>query len=635
MPNTQPLALMAALLAFAALSAPGAAGAAGFDQFVVFGDSTLDTGYFAYHSTGNLQYDKQLANAMSLGNTGGWAGNGVMNTTLLAEMFGLSLAPCDTTAPGGGTNYANGGATTIPNPVGQAFPDNICTIQEIKNYLSSVKGVANPNALYLIKTGDNDATYVMTQIMQNPNWLAQNPGYLNGVAASLATEVVSLQAAGARTIVVRNSYDSALFATWGGGINPTYQADYNRSYALGQSEWADLAADGVHFVPDDNDSLFKFIVHNPHLFGFNPYTVLAAKAPYANNPHVDAFLDILTPAQQQDYLFIDGVHLTTTGQTIEADYTYSLLVAPSEISLLAESVVQGGWARAATIQGQLDPCGQNFGPCGINFWTAAGGEGLEFKNAQGFANASGGPFGGTVGMNYRTQDGIIMGAAFASGSVSPTFSTGGHFDEVDEAPSLYVAYVDGPWWGNIVGTYDAFQDRTTRIVPLGMYTDQDNGDTTGHSLSLALRGGRNLTLGQTTTGPVAGLVLQQVQVGGFTETGTSGVTALSFGCQTRDSCVSQLGWRTCVDLGRLRPFAEADWNHEFAGKDRTIAAALTSTEAPFYTMDAAPVASDWCTSSLGAFYQLSPQVVLRGAASAIANPQMVSWGGELGMNVCF
>ena len=72
------------------------------------------------------------------GATGGWAGNGVMNTTILAGKFGLSAAPIG----GGGTNYAVGGATTIPNnaPVLPANA-NTTTIQQIENYLSSVNGV--------------------------------------------------------------------------------------------------------------------------------------------------------------------------------------------------------------------------------------------------------------------------------------------------------------------------------------------------------------------------------------------------------------------------------------------------------------------------------------------------------------
>jgi outer membrane lipase/esterase len=163
---------------------------------------------------------------------------------------------------------------------------------------------------------------------------------------------------------------------------------------------------------------------------------------------------------------------------------------------------------------------------------------LNVRNATGLPGDSGTPFGGTVGIDYQTQDGIIFGAAFTSGSQVPQFSTGGHFSLVDEAPSLYVGYVGGPLWGNAVASYDLFQDNIVRLVPLGTFTDQNNANTTGRSLAIALRGGWNLGAGRFITGPVAGLVVQEVRIDGFTEAGLSGVTAMSFGDQTRDNGVS-------------------------------------------------------------------------------------------------
>jgi outer membrane lipase/esterase len=609
---------------------PGAARAAGFNQFLIFGDSTLDTGYFRYSPySGNSTFDADLPIAISQGATGGFAGNGVMNTVILADKFGLTAIPVN--APGGGTNYANGGATTIPN-TSPDYPNNITTMRQIQNYLTSVHGVANPRALYLIKTGDNDATFYTNKGAQ---FIADNPGYLNEVASAMAISVASLQAAGARTIVVRNSYDSAVFASQGGDIiTPSNIQQYERSFSLGANEWAELTKRGVHFVPVDNDSLFRFVAHNPTLFGFTPYNVLSSSAPFFMQK--SAALCILSPWQQQNYLFIDGVHLTTAGQTIEADYTYSLLTAPSQISLLAESAVQNGWAHAATIQGQLDPVGQHCQPCGRNVWTSMGTYSLNVRNAPGLPSDSGTPFGGTVGIDYQTENGLIAGAAFTTGSQVPGFSNGGHFSQVDEAPSLYLGYVGGPLWGNAVVSYDLFQYDIARPVPLGIFTDQNYATTTGKSLVFALRGGRDFTMGQFICGPVAGLVLQQAQVNGFTENGITGITALSFDNQTRDSLVTQLGWRVYMDRGRLRPFAEMNWNHECAGGDRTVTTSLTTYGAPPYTMDAVPVYSDWATTSLGAYYELNSRVMLRGAASAMyINPQMITCGGEFGLNFCF
>jgi outer membrane lipase/esterase len=298
--------------------------------------------------------------------------------------------------------------------------------------------------------------------------------------------------------------------------------------------------------------------------------------------------------------------------------------------------VQVGLMRATTIQQQIDLSTEHRGPNGINVWTSAGASTLTVKNAPNFPNVSGPPFGGTVGADYQLPGGVIVGAALTAGGLAQRFSTGGNYSQADEAMSLYAAYRSGPVWGNVIASYGLLQDHIARQVTLGLFTDQNNADTDGHSLALALRGGSDFRFGQVTTGPVVGVVLQQVHLNGFTETGTSGVTALSFGDQTRNSFVSQLGWRGSADLGNWQPFAEAEWNHEWGGRNRTLTASLTSIAAPSYTELAAPVASDWATVLLGVSYKLTPQVILRGAVMTMfANPQVISYGGELGVNVSF
>lgn len=618
--RVKPFALAALLLALLPLSTPVTAVGAGFNQFVGFGDSNLDSGYFRYHTTGNAATDAAVAAAVAGGAAGGFAGNGVASTVQLAGRFGLSAAPIG----GGGTNYAIGGSYAAANT-----PVLVSAVQQIRNYLASVNGAANPDALYVIKSGDNDLTYVTNQ---GAAWIAANPGYLNQQASALATEIAALQAAGARTIIMPNSVNYGVSAALGGGLNPANAAAYARSVAYGSALWADLAAAGVNFVPADIDSVIRYVVQNPTLFGFTAASVLAANAP---SP-VSALVAILTPAQQQGYLFIDGKHLTTAGQTIVADYEYSLLVAPSQVSLLAESAVQGGLGLITTIQGQIDLSGARRETGGIGVWTSVGADSLKIKNSAGFPDLSGTPFGGTVGLDYRTPGGVILGMAITAGGQRQEFSTGGRFDRTDEAASLYAACGTGPVWGSAVAVYSLFQDRITRSVPLGAFVDENSARTHGHSLALALRGGGDFRLGRVTTGPVAGVVLQQVHVEGFTETGASGVTALSFGSQTRDSLVSRLGWRASADLGRWRPFAEAEWNHEWAGRDRTVTAALTSVAAPSFTMDAAPAAGDWANATLGASCTISPRVMLRGLVSALfLNPQVRGFGGELSLSVGF
>ena len=347
-------------------------------------------------------------------------------------------------------------------------------------------------------------------------------------------------------------------------------------------------------------------------------------------------ISILTTAQQQTYLFIDGKHLTTAGHMIEADYEYSLLTAPSQISLIAESAVQGGLSRTATIQRQVEISGQDRGASGIKGWAAAGVSHLDINNASGFPGDSGTPFLGSVGVDYLTSIGVIIGGALSAGSQSQSFSTGGEFDQDTEAVSLYAAYNAGQVWSNAVVTYGFLQNSISRSVKLGIFTDRNHGDTSGQTLALALRGGVNFKSGQFTTGPLAGLVLQQVRLDDFTEIGTTGTTALAFDSRTRDSQITQLGWRGSMDLGDWQPFAEAAWNHEWRDENSDVTASLTSVSAPSFSASAVPIASDWGTASLGASYKINPQMLLWTALSGVfANSETTTYGVELGLSVSF
>jgi outer membrane lipase/esterase len=633
-----------AFVAAVSLWHPGAASAQAPNQFIGFGDSTMDSGYFRYGATGGSPglppgapsdtIDKLIQATVAAGGSGAFLGPGVVDTVQLAAKFGLSALP--STFPGG-TNYANGSAQTVPTTADDGYLNglynNVPIVTQIYNYLGTVHNAANPNALYMISYGGNDLLWLRNQA---PSSLSPQ-AYLQSLATALAGSIASLQAAGARTIVVLNVYAYAKLVGPDGSLAPANVTVVNQAASYSAKVWSGLGAAGVNFIPADVEGVLRYVSQNPTKFGFTAATVLASSpACGTTSGLVCAPSQLVTPNAEQTYLWGDPNHLATAGQTIEADYIDSLLTAPSEISLLAESAVQVGLARTATIQRQIDLSGQHRGPNGINAWASAGADSLSFTNAANFPNAAGTPFGGTVGADYQTRGGAILGMAVTAGSQTQGFSTGGHFNQAAEALSLYAGYSAGPLWGNAIASYGLLQNNIARQVTIGNFIDQNDANANGHSLALALRGGYDLHIGAITTGPIVGAVLQQVRIDGFTETGTSGLSALSFGGQTRGSEVSQLGWRGSVDLGNWQPFADLEWNHEFASKNRMITTSLTSVAAPSWSADAIPIAANWATASIGASYKVSPQVIVAAAASAMfASPQASSYGGELAVNVSF
>ena len=127
-----------------------------------------------------------------------------------------------------------------------------------------------------------------------------------------------------------------------------------------------------------------------------------------------------------------------------------------------------------------------------------------------------------------------------------------------------------------------------------------------------------------------------IHLNGFAETGSTGVTALTFASQTRDSMVGQLGWRVLADMGKWQPFAEMKWNHEWFDEGNTVTTSLNTVAAPSYIMDSAPIASDWATALVGIGYKLNSQTTLRGTFSTVfLDSQVASYGGELGLCISF
>jgi len=142
---------------------------AGYNQFIGFGDSTMDSGYFRYSPTGGspllpsgVLIDSFIAATVAAGGSGAFMGPGVVDTIQIAQKFGLSANPV--TMPGGGTNYANGSAqtfsTTQENGFDHGLYNNVPVTTQVTNYLTAVNGHANPDALYMVSIGGNDLAWL-------------------------------------------------------------------------------------------------------------------------------------------------------------------------------------------------------------------------------------------------------------------------------------------------------------------------------------------------------------------------------------------------------------------------------------------------------------------------------------------
>jgi outer membrane lipase/esterase len=623
-----------------------------FNQLIAFGDSTTDTGWFVNARLSPIAnpFDAAVASSLAAGGNGHSTGPGLGNAQILAGFFGLTANPANTP---GGTNYAIGGSFDHAGPapltaytnislVNYALPPNPAlpaTTGQIADYLASAGGKANPNAIYLISSGGNDI--FIASALGLP--AASATAYFLSEAQALANGVVQLQAAGARYIIVADEYKPPTLASTGAGLGQTLQA----------ATWSDLAGAGVKFIPADTTSVIEAVKQNPAAFGITHDPTAVGPSAYACLPPLGSGLTsgygascapTTTPSSThaylqsanaaQTYLFVDGVHLTEAGQIIVADYYYDLLTAPSAMSFLAESAIQTTFGTIYGIQQQID-LSQRQSPAGWNVWMNGDVSYLQIQNSSsGFPNDPGIPISGTLGADYHWASGWLVGGAVTGGFLSSTFSTGGGFTQDDGMFSLYAGYRDSQWWANLIASVGLFGFSTNRPVPIGITVQPNNGSTFGTDLSVAGEGGPEFHAGPLAHGPVAGFIVQQARVNGFTETGS--FTSLSFGTQILSSDVALLGYQMNLNWGMWHPFAQVVWDHDFAPPNGVVNASLTTIAAPGYSMPAVVVGRDWATATAGTEIRFSRSIsALASFTAQVGQANLTSYGGVLGLNYTF
>jgi phospholipase/lecithinase/hemolysin len=332
------------------LGAAGSANARPFDALWVFGDSTVDTGWYNFLPSGQSQFDQylstyNLARPRHVPPTYGigkpTSSPGPVSVEVLAALIGTDVLPADTpflvgVFPGPelfvgfprppivglhslGTNYATGGARNhdVNTPSTGLFPNAVPTERQIANYLD--QHAPDGQSLYLISSGGNDVG--VAPAMADPTT------YITGVADSLAAAILTLQQRGARYIIVTNLPES-----FGTAQQQSLRHLYNTELM------SQLTALGVSYAWGDMNGLRQQIVANPASFGITHTTnSLADRACTTPDPSTGitsawAYLcSPISPVSQpisatfaEQALFADNEHWATGGQQILGTYYFCL-----------------------------------------------------------------------------------------------------------------------------------------------------------------------------------------------------------------------------------------------------------------------------------------------------------------------
>lgn len=534
----------------AALSLCTVNAVAQFSNTYFFGDSLTDNG----------SYKPVLPPGTGLFTTN----PGPVWSQLLAEHYGQAANPANQ----GGTDYAQGGARVtqspgVPDspPTGSALP----IADQVQDLLQA--GSLDSHALYSIWGGANDIFYQVGALQAGAITQAQLQANVALAATQLVQQVGILQASGARTVMVWNIPDI--------GTTPAGQASGDPagltsiSSLFNSTLYAGLNHLGGNVIRLDVSKLLTEVIANPGAYGIVNVTTPACGA---TPSLLCTSANLVTPDAATTFLFADGVHPTTAGHKMLAQYAESFIEGPGKMAALAEAplAIEAANFRAVDtrMQSGIDsPIRGNK----LQAWASYDYANPDFNG--GLSDTSSTQNTLSVGGDMKLSDHVLVGLQFGYTENKGDFAGGGGGYKLDESMgTLYAGWGDGPWWAGASAFGGDLDYRDVhRNIQLLDNNRMEQADTNGYHYGARLMGGYWFQYKGWVHGPFAKVTWQKVVVRQFSEDGSDS-TALSYGQQNRDSLETGIGWQASGQIGAIRPFARATWQFESDDDARSIAA---------------------------------------------------------------
>ncbi|QLC73457.1 autotransporter domain-containing protein [Pseudomonas sp. LPB0260] len=623
---TFPLKALTAAVLLAGL--PAAAHAMPYSQLVIFGDSLSDSGQFpdsggpAFPNGGNRFTNRTGPNFNS---TEYFA---AVSTQRLGAHLGLQALPSTpyllqpVTGNPDGTNYAVGGyrtgqilssiTTTSETivPVGQ--PGAGTVLRSRSGYLAEF-GRADANALYYINGGGNDVLQGFITDQTSAAVAAKN----------LVDGVVALQRAGARTIIVSDLPDVGM-TPFGLEPQPGFPSGMRAFFSNGASLFNDalatqLSALGGNVIRLNYRGLLSEVQADLVAFGFDPLVAQTDVCFSGSGCTADPTWGLggISPNPNK-LLFNDGVHPTAAVQQITADYTYSILSAPWQVSLLPEMAMASlnGHQQQLRSEWQADRGAWQ----AVGQWrsfVAASGQRQQFQEGAAVASGDSHGLGLNLGGSYRLDDSWRLGLAL--GLQEQSLEAGEADSEYDLSSyllSAFAQYQNGRVWADTslsLGHLD-YGD-LNRQFALGIAERSEKGDTDGQLWALSGRLGYDLANAGTgwRVSPFISADYARVDVDGYRERGMSS-TALNYDDQQRDSMRLGLGLQMNYQLSpATQVFAEVARERELEDDPRQLRMGLNSVAGNRFELQGHTPASGQTLAGLGVSHALSSELQLRAA----------------------
>jgi len=573
--------ILASALALAALPAV-AANDHPYSQTVFFGDSLTDSGHFRPTLV-------QLAGPTAASGGRFTTNPGLVWSEFLADFYGTQAVSDNQ----GGTDYAVGGArvgtnSTVTLAPGVTLPVPSLATQ-VNAYLTANGGHPHSNALY---PGWGGPDHLFADAAGRAG-----PGPIPSAVTAQVGLVGQLEAAGARYVLVPTLPDM--------GLTPSARAQGAASQALftqlattyNTALFSGLAAQNLRVIPLDTFHLFQEVVANPAAFGLSNVTGTACQPQITAQSLTCSPTTYVNANAPSTYAFADGVHPTTAGHEILADYAVSMLEAPRQIAALSSSASSVGRARADRVVTRAIGAQPE---AGTHWWADVRGDFQKTGDDSSLYEGVGPAL--TGGVDW-TSGALTFGGFLGWGRSELDFGrNAGDFDQTDLTLGGHAAWRSGSAWVDGQLSYSQLDYDINRDIALGNGSRRHHGSTDGTNLSAGVQAGWDFEAGGMRHGPVIGLLSQTIEIDGFNEDQAALSTSLSYPDQDFDSLIGTVGWQVAYTGNQsFVPYARATYDHEF--EDMPAEAFATSqslTGSQQYAVPGLSFDQDYGTLLLGA-----------------------------------
>ncbi|MBF7728563.1 autotransporter outer membrane beta-barrel domain-containing protein [Pseudomonas sp. N040] len=604
--------LLTPLAAACLLATASTVSAASYSALYIFGDSLSDAGQFP-DAGGPANSTQRFTNRTGpTYQPGSGEIRGQTAPMLIGQQLGLGPQTPSTSAVYQSNGWADGNDWAVGGYTTSQIYDSITAVggsvvsgQRTRDgYLISTGGRADPNALYYVNGGGND--FLQLQVL--------NTAQAQAAAGRLVDSVEALQAAGARYIMVSLLPDVGNTPTLGG--NAFFSGLAND---LNTELVAQLRGINAQIIPLNNPLLASELLANPAIFGFDATQNLVGTCfDGCANVNPTWGISSATPDPSK-LLFNDGVHPTTAVQEILADYGYSLLNAPVEMSLLPQMGQASLRGHQQQLRNEWTADWENWQTVGEWRGFLIGGGQHQDIDSQGadMGSADGNGYSFNLGTSLRLDEAWRIGAAVGyyqqdldAGEASSDYSMDSYLG------SLFAQYQQNRWWGDLsVSGGNLDYDDLKRKFYLGQVKRTEHGNTNGDLWAASTRLGYDIAPqadSQWHLSPFLSADYSRVNVDGFSEDGSQSTT-LNFDDQQRDSRRLGAGLQGRYQLDRATAvFAEYSFQREYDDDATKVTAELVSLPGIDFELKGYTPGNALNSGTLGVSHQLTEELTLRG-----------------------